>query len=109
MFLLVTLEKGDLSEEFAYRDHFIDEQTFHWQSQNKTTQSSKVGQAIKNHAQQGVSAHLFVRKSKKEQGRAAPFVYCGDVSFVSWEGEQPISVTWKLRAPVPERVLTIWK
>lgn len=108
MFLLVTLEKGDLSEEFAYRDHFIDGQTFHWQSQNKTTQSSTVGQAIRNHAQQGVSVHLFVRKSKKEQGRAAPFVYCGDVGFVSWEGEQPISVTWKLKEPVPERILTIW-
>jgi hypothetical protein len=54
-----------------------------------------------------MSVHLFVRAlSETAHGRAAPFVYCGDVGFVSWRGEQPITVTWRLRETVPER---LWK
>jgi hypothetical protein len=46
-----------------------------------------------------------VRAQKKlPGGGAAPFVYCGDVTFVSWEGDRPITVRWALPAPVPERL-----
>jgi hypothetical protein len=52
-----------------------------------------------------MSVHLFVRAhSKTAHGRAAPFVYCGDVDFASWTGERPITVTWRLREAVPERL-----
>ncbi len=46
--------------------------------------------------------HLFIRNRKVIDGKAAPFVYCGPVDFESWNGEKPISVTWRLREPVPE-------
>jgi hypothetical protein len=32
-------------------------------------------------------------------------VFCGDVEFVEWEGEKPITVRWQLSEPVPERLL----
>jgi len=104
MFLLVTLEKPDLAAEFQYQDYFIDRRTFHWQSQNRTTQSSKDGQAIKNHRKTGEAVHLFVRVQKKESNKAAPFYYCGDLDFMSWEGEKPISVTWQLENEVPAKL-----
>jgi hypothetical protein len=55
-------------------------------------------------AAQGVPVHLFVRKTSKIAGRgSAPFLYCGDVEFVEWEGDKPITVRWHLPEPVPER------
>jgi hypothetical protein len=53
--------------------------------------------------------HLFVRKSKKEQNHAAPFVYCGPVRFQSWEGNAPVSIVWGLGQPVPPNLMTAWK
>jgi hypothetical protein len=41
---------------------------------------------------------------KRTGGGAAPFVYCGDVVFVAWRGEKPITVRWKLPEAVPERL-----
>jgi hypothetical protein len=51
----------------------------------------------------GISVHLFVRKTSKVDGRAAPFLYCGECEFLSWEGDRPITVHWKLKSAVPER------
>jgi superfamily II DNA or RNA helicase/diadenosine tetraphosphate (Ap4A) HIT family hydrolase len=104
VFLFVTLDKSDRAEAYQYRDHFETPERFEWQSQNRTTQKSKHGQLIRNHAAEGVAVHLFVRKKAKIGQRAAPFFYCGPLEFVDWHGERPISVTWKLLNSLPERV-----
>jgi len=100
MFLLVSLEKTGANPEHQYTDHFVSDREFNWQSQNRTTQQSKHGQMIQAHRARGIHVHLFVRP-----GRRGPFVYCGEVDFVSWEGNSPISVHWRLREPVPP---TLW-
>jgi Domain of unknown function (DUF3427) len=99
--LLVTLEKEDLPSDFQYQDRFLGPDLFQWQSQNATTRASKFGMRLENHASEGTSIHLFVRPTKKLQGRSAPFTYCGAVSFVSWEGDAPITITWRLPEAVP--------
>ena len=105
MFLLVTLEKRGKQETHQYEDRFLTTDSFLWQSQNRTTQVSLHGQDISQHVDRGIVVHLFVRaQSKTAHGRAAPFVYCGDVDFVSWQGDQPITVTWQLRETMPARV-----
>jgi hypothetical protein len=104
MFLLVTLEKKSLGEQFRYRDRFVGPDIFEWQSQNRTTQRSSLGQAIKHHRERQISVHLFVRKHPKQEARAAPFVYCGQLEFLDWEGEKPISVRWRLTTPMSERL-----
>lgn len=48
--------------------------------------------------------HLFVRNGKLRNGKAAPFLYCGQPEFMGWEGEGPITVTWRLPLPVPEHL-----
>jgi Domain of unknown function (DUF3427) len=105
IFLLVTLDKQDHAETFKYRDQFLDAEIFQWQSQNRTSQPSADGQEIRLHGERHVPVHLFVRAEKKMPGGgAAPFVYCGDVTFVDWEGDKPITVRWRLPEPVPERL-----
>jgi hypothetical protein len=105
IFLLTTLDKTGHGSEFQYKDHFVDLTDFEWQSQNRTSQASGDGQDIRHHAQRGIPVHLFVRAQKKVAGGgSAPFVYCGDVAFVEWRGEKPITVRWRLPEPVPERL-----
>ncbi len=104
LFLLATLEKGDMADNHQYSDHFESSDTFAWQSQARTTQGSRHGRLISNHVHEGISVHLLVRKTKKIGSRAAPFIYCGEVSFVRWEGEKPINVTWHLAVPLPDHI-----
>ena len=104
LFLLVTLEKEGVEEKFQYKDHFMGPDLFQWQSQNRTRQDSQDGQALSRHAELSYRAHLFVRATKKLKGKPVPFRYCGEVSFVEWENEAPITIRWRLTHPVPENL-----
>lgn len=108
LFLLVTLEKDGMIGEHQYADHFISEVEFSWQSQNRTTQTSKHGQMIRNHKEMGLHVHLLVRKTKKTGSKPTPFTYCGEVDFQSWDGNTPITVTWRLREPIPSTISTLF-
>ena len=99
-YLFVTLNKQGRPKDHQYHDYFIDESTFHWQSQDKTAAKSAKGNAIVNHLADGSSVHLFVRKDKLERGKGAPFYYCGTVTYQQHKGEKPMSVTWKLDSPL---------
>jgi len=101
IFLLVTLAKDDMNADHRYVDHFVSDREFAWQSQNRTTQASKHGQLLRNHQARGHRVHLFVRPTKKTGSKPTAFVYCGQVDFLSWEGEAPISIRWQLLEPVP--------
>jgi hypothetical protein len=100
VFLLVSLEKTGANPDHQYADHFVSDREFSWQSQNRTTTQSKHGQVIRDHRAKSLHVHLLVRP-----GRRGPFIYCGEVDFVSWEGSAPITVRWRLREPVPR---TLW-
>jgi superfamily II DNA or RNA helicase len=102
--LLVTLHKGGMAQQFQYGDRFLAPDLFQWQSQNRTRQDSAHGQLIRDHAARGVAVHLFVRAEKKRGAMSAPFVYCGPVTFVDWEGDSPITVRWRLQTALPDRL-----
>ena len=97
--LLVTLNKQGKIENHRYVDHWIDEQTFHWQSQRTTRPESKRGQELINHKAIGHSIHLFVRENKLRAGKAAPFTYYGTVEYQRHEGSEPMSVILKVVQP----------
>jgi len=89
--LLASLEKTGLQEAYQYEYRFSAPDLFQWGSQNRHTQEGSAGKLLKNHQQEGVQVHLFVRATRKNpRGRAASFSYCGDVEFVEWEGSEPI-------------------
>ncbi len=107
VFLLVTLNKGTHPKAHRYQDRFLGPDLFQWQSQNQNTQKSKRGQLLQHHAERGVRVHLFIRKDRKIAGRAAPFLYCGSVTFIDWKGEKPITVRWRLREAVPQHLRAV--
>lgn len=100
LILLTTLKKGSLSAGNHYEDHFLGPDRMQWQSQTQTRRESAVGKMISGSAA-GARVHLFVRSGKLRGDKAAPFLYCGQPEFEAWEGEAPITVTWRLRDSVP--------
>ena len=96
--LLVTLNKQGRQRDHRYQDYFIDEQTFHWQSQNGTSPATTKGREIIEHRSRDIDIHLFVRENKLgPDGKAAPFRYYGKVDYLSHEGERPMSVTFQIQ------------
>ena len=103
-FLLVTLNKQGQQQTHKYHDYFIDDRTFHWQSQRSTKPSSKRGRGVVEHKQQNSRLHLFIRKNKLIAGKAAPYIYCGVVNYLSHTGSEPMSVKFALEEPLPAEV-----
>jgi superfamily II DNA or RNA helicase/HKD family nuclease/diadenosine tetraphosphate (Ap4A) HIT family hydrolase len=101
--LLVTLDKSGKGAEHQYQDRFLSAEVFEWQSPNKHHRAGKIEEKMPLHADLGLHVHLFVRRAAKVNGSAAPFLYCGDCDFASWEGDRPITVRWRLRQPLPDR------
>ncbi|KAA1189113.1 DUF3427 domain-containing protein [Pseudohalioglobus sediminis] len=98
--LLVTLNKQGKNKSEQYHDYFLDKKTFHWQSQNSTGPTGKRGRGIIEHRAQGSLVQLFVRKHKLQKGKAAPFIYCGQVDYQGHTSEKPMNVTWLLKTPL---------
>ncbi len=102
IFLLVSLNKSSLQKDYQYDDAFLSPNLFQWHSQNRHRRDSKAGNAITNHQELSIAVHLLVRDGRKTtRGKAAPFVYCGEVTFVDWEGDQPITIRWQLEHTLP--------
>jgi superfamily II DNA or RNA helicase len=89
-----------------YEDYVISDSLFHWQSQSTTSVESPTGQRYLNHRAMGYTPLLFVRDSRQTPGGlSAPYTFLGAADFVSHEGSRPISIVWRLRTPMPARVL----
>ena len=102
--LFVTLDKNEkqFSPTTMYHDYAINEQLFHWQSQNSARPDRGEGQDYIQHQAINKRLFLFVREqAKDEYGRTMGFVNYGEVNYVSHTGSQPMSITWKLRTPMP--------
>ena len=56
---------------------------------------------------QAIDNFRRVRPTKKTGSKPTPFVYCGQVDFISWEGDAPISIRWGLREPVPPTLKSV--
>lgn len=96
--LLVTLNKQGKAEEHRYHDYWVDEKTFHWQSQNSTTPECKRGKELIEHEKMGITIHLFVRDGKLSGGKASPFTYHGPVIYQQHKGSAPMSIEWRVQS-----------
>ncbi len=102
--LFVTLNKSDkqFSPTTMYHDYAINEELFHWQSQNSSRPDSGKGKEYIDHECIGKRVFLFVREqSNDEFGKTMGFVNFGEVRYVSHTGSQPMNITWKLRSLMP--------
>lgn len=107
--LFITLNKGNsyYSPSITYHDYSINENLFHWQSQNATAPNTTVGQRYINHKSQNENILIFVREQKKDNYGAVPFMYLGTAEFVSYKGEKPMSIIWKLDNKIPAKFIDI--
>ena len=102
--LFVTLNKCEkqFSATTMYHDYAISPTLFHWQTQNSARPNSGRGLGYITQKETQKTFLLFVREQgKDENGRTMGFVNFGPVDFVKHEGSQPMSITWKLKHPMP--------
>lgn len=89
----VTLKKSeaDYSPTTMYRDYWLSESLFHWESQSTTSVGSATGQRYLTDASTKL---LFVREQADGDFGTNPYVFAGPVSYVRHEGDRPIAITW---------------
>lgn len=108
--LLVTLEKSAATKEhLRYRDFPLNEDEFHWQSKSRTRRTSREGRRHLQPDVEGCMSLLLVREAADDPSRAGvtmPFCFLGPVTPCGDEGERPITVTWRLRYPMPRALLS---
>ena len=77
-YCFVGLKKDKTKEERNnYKDLFIDQNTFQWESENDTTFDNALGKKLLNTK----VVHLFIRKVDDEDGITLPFTYFGKGHF----------------------------
>ncbi|MCG7343410.1 DUF3427 domain-containing protein [Sporosarcina sp. ACRSL] len=103
----ITLNKSDkdFSPSTQYEDYAISDKLFHWQSQNKTSDTSPTGKRYINQRNTGNKIALFVREYRQKDGYTAPFVFLGTADYVSHEGNKPISFVWRLHEAMPAKLM----
>ena len=104
----VTLKKSeeDYSATTMYDDYVVSDRLFHWQSQSTTSEASPTGVRYINHREMGYTPLLFVREYRQQAGGiAAPYAFLGAADYVSHTGSRPMNVMWRLRTPMPARLV----
>ncbi|MEH7119001.1 DUF3427 domain-containing protein [Neobacillus vireti] len=99
----ITLNKSekDFSPSTLYDDYAINEQLFHWQTQSRVAEGSKIAERYIHHKEHHHQIVLFVREFKKENGYTSPFVFLGSADHVSHSGSKPMNFVWSLKEEMP--------
>lgn len=104
-FLFIDLHKErGIDERINYKDKFLDQSYFQWQSPNATRQNTDRGKNLINNRDRKINLHLFVRKYKEIDKKAQPYIYIGKGDTVEYQGEKPITMKIKLHQEVPVKI-----
>lgn len=104
-FLFIDLHKErGIDERINYKDKFLDQSYFQWQSPNSTRQNTDRGKNLINNKDRKINLHLFVRKYKEIDKKAQPYIYIGKGDTVEYQGEKPITMKIKLHQEVPVKI-----
>jgi len=95
--LFVTLDKSEgFSERVQYHDYAISPVLFHWQTQNRAGVDNATGRRYIESNDNGWKFQLFVRENPE-----CAYIALGPVVLESYEGDRPISVTWRVKSEIP--------
>jgi len=102
--LAFTLDKteGSFSPTTRYRDYALSRDLIHWESQSVTRADSETGLRYQQHADRGSEVILFARLRQSDRA----FWCLGPATYVRHEGERPMSITWRLKHPLPGDLFT---
>lgn len=85
----------------------MNERLFHWESQNRTSDTSATGRRYQSHKEDGSHVLLFVRRYKKTDiGGPQPWMLLGPAEYVLHEGSKPMGIRWNLLHEIPADVWT---
>jgi hypothetical protein len=99
-----TLDKssGGFSPTTRYRDYALSRDRIHWESQSATAVDSETGQRYIDHLALGTKIVLFGRLAADTRA----FWCLGPATYVSHNGDRPISFVWQLTHPLPSDLYT---
>lgn len=106
--LFITLNKSeeDYSPSTLYEDYALNEQLFHWQSQNASVPERGRGLSYVEHQQTGKEILMFVREHNKDHnGNTMSYVFLGPCEYVDHQGARPMNIQWSLAEPIPAYLL----
>lgn len=106
--LFITLNKSeeDYSPSTLYEDYALNEQIFHWQSQNASVPERGKGLSYIQHQQTGKEILMFVREHNKDHnGLTMSYVFLGPCEYVDHQGARPMNIQWSLAEPIPAYLL----
>jgi len=107
LFINLVKSEEDFSPTTMYDDYAVNEQLFHWQSQNSAGPDTRKGQSYLNHQREGKKILLFVReKANDEYGNTMGYVFIGEGVMNHYYGSKPMSIEWLLSEPMPHYM---WK
>ncbi len=98
--LITKVDTTGAKAEFQYRNRFIDNNYFSWQSQNKQRQDNKAGQEITEHRERNNTLHLFIQPASHQEA-----YYMGIVNVASVTGNAPMTIAFELSQVIPDSVL----
>lgn len=90
--LFVTLDKSakSFSPSTQYRDYWISDTLFHWETQGAASATKASGKRYTESPGNGWRFFLFVRENTE-----AMYEFFGEVVMKSWEGDRPLGVVWE--------------
>jgi hypothetical protein len=107
LFINLIKSAENFSPTTMYDDYAVNEEIFHWQSQNATGPKTSKGISYIEHQQNNKKILLFVReKTKDEYGNTMGYVFIGEGNLQEYYGEKPMNIKWKLNDPMPHY---LWK
>ncbi|WP_138316638.1 DUF3427 domain-containing protein [Rhodoluna limnophila] len=99
--LFVNLHKdSSVSDSIRYHDYALSPELFHWDSQNKTSVESPVGQRYISQRNSGRDVLLAIRERATGPNGTINFKLVGPVDYLRHQGSKPISIWWELRFPM---------
>ena len=107
LFINLIKSKENFSPTTMYDDYAINENLFHWQSQNAAGPHTSKGISYINHQKNNKRILLFVReKANDEFGNTMGYVFIGEGKLIEHYGSKPMSIKWELNQPMPHY---LWK
>lgn len=107
LFINLIKSEENFSPSTMYDDYAVNENMFHWQSQNSAGPTTPKGLSYIRHIENGKRIMLFVREQEKDAfGNTMGYVFVGEGTISSHYGSKPMSITWSLSESMPHY---LWK
>jgi superfamily II DNA or RNA helicase/HKD family nuclease len=103
-----TLQKAerDYSPTTMYRDYAISPTLVHWETQNNATVATGNGRRYLEHRERDGKILLFARETNDDPVGTRSFLFLGEGTYVSHEGDRPIGIVWRLEHAMPAAFFT---